>query len=161
MKVLIAIVMFLFGLFIGILVVPTFKEFSAPLYMEEEYSTPRLKSVLNGFGVTLPLEASDLNLFLRQDGNRRQVWVKFECTEDVKDAFVEQLNLKHSGLFNREVETPKMIDGSPITWWTYRNTFRNYYEFKDMCVAYDDILRKLYLYAISDDSGPSQSSSGL
>ena len=51
MKVLIAVVMFLFGLFVGILVVPTFKEFSTPLYLEEEYSTPRIKSILIGFGV--------------------------------------------------------------------------------------------------------------
>ena len=152
MKVLIAIVLFLFGLFVGILVVPAFKEFSTPLYMEEEFSTPRIKSILNGFGVTLPLEASDLNLFLRQDGNKRQVWMRLECPEEVKDDFVEQLNLKHPGLFNREIETPKMIDGSPIVWWTYRNSLR-YYEFKDMCVAYDDILRRLYLYAVSDDAG--------
>ena len=150
MKVLIAIVMFLFGLFIGILVVPTFKEFSTPLYMEEEYSSPRIKSVLNGFGVTLPLEVSNLNLFLKQDGGKKQVWVKFECSEEVKDAFVEELNSKHSGLFNREIETPKMLDGSPIVWWTYANSFR-YIEFRDMCVAYDDLLHNLYLYAVSDE----------
>ena len=68
MKTLIAIVMFLFGLFVGILVVLTFKEFSSPLYMEEEYSTPRIKTLLYGFGITLPQEASDINLFLAQDG---------------------------------------------------------------------------------------------
>ena len=157
MKALIAIVMFLFGLFVGLLIVPTFKEFSAPLYMEEEYSTPRVKSVLNGFGVTLPLEATDLNLFLKQDGEKRQVWVKFECSEEVRDAFVEQLTQKHSGLFNREVETPKMFDGTMITWWTYRTSFL-YYEFKGMCAAYDDLLHNFYLYAITDESDPAPSS---
>lgn len=148
MKVLIAVVMFLFGLFVGILVVPTFKEFSTPLYLEEEYSTPRIKTILNGFGVMLPLEASNVNLFTKQDGEKKQVWMKFECSEDVKDEFVAQLNSGHSGLFNRVIETPKMLDGAPITWWTYSNTF-HYYEFKDMCVAYDDILRNLYLYAVN------------
>ena len=150
MKVLIAIVMFLFGLFVGILVVPTFQEFSTPLYSEEEYSTPRIKSILNGFGVTLPLEASNLNLFLKQDGAKKQVWVKFECSEAVKDALIEELSGKHPGLFNREIETPKMLDKSPIVWWTYVNSFR-YYEFKDMCVAYDEFLHNLYLYAVSDE----------
>ena len=149
MKALIAIVMFLFGLFVGILIIPTFKEFSTPLYMEEEYSTPRVKTLLHGFGIVLPPEASDVNLFLAQDGAKKQVWVKFECPADVKDAFVEKLNLNHAGLFNREIESPKMQDGTPITWWTYSNSFR-YYEFKDMCVSYDDLLRNLYLYAISD-----------
>ena len=149
MKVLIAIVMFLFGLFIGILVVPTFQEFSTPLYMEEEYSTPRIKSILSGFGVTLPLEVSNLNLFLKQDGEKKQVWVKFECSEEVREAFVAQLTAKHSGLFNREVERPKMSDGTPIVWWTYVDSFR-YHEFNDMCVAYDEFLHNLYLYAISD-----------
>ena len=67
MKVLIAIVMFLFGLFVGILIIPTFKEFSTPMYSEEEYSTPRMKTVLSGFGITLPREAVDINLYLKQD----------------------------------------------------------------------------------------------
>jgi len=50
-----------------------------------------------------------------------------------------------------------MMDGTPITWWTYRNTYR-YYEFKDICVAYDELLRNLYLYAIIDggESVPAQ-----
>ena len=157
MKVLIAIVMFLVGLFVGILIVPTFKEFSTPLYVEEEYSSPRIKSILSGFGVTLPLEASNLNLFLRQDGQKKQVWVKFECNEEVRDAFIEQLNSKHPGLFNREVETPKMYDGTPITWWSFSNTFR-YYEFDGMCGAYDDILHNFYIYA-SSDSGKMELSS--
>ena len=47
MKALIAIVMFLFGLFVGLLVFPTFKEFSVPLYLEEEYSTAHAKILLN------------------------------------------------------------------------------------------------------------------
>ena len=47
-------------------------------------------------------------------------------------------------------ETPTMFDGSVITWWTFRNTFR-YYEFNGMCAAYDDTLRTLYLYAVQDD----------
>ena len=148
MKALIAVVMFLFGLFVGILIVPTFKEFSTPLYMEEEYSTPRIKSILNGFGVILPLEVSNVNLFTKQDGEKKTVWMKFECSPEVKDEFVDQLNARHSGLFNRVIETPKMLDGTPITWWTYSNTF-HYYEFKDMCVAYDEILRNLYLFAVN------------
>ena len=114
--------------------------------LEEEYSTPRIKSILSGFGVILPLEASNVNLFTKQDGEKKQVWMKFECSEDVKDEFVAQLNSRHSGLFNRVIETPKMMDCTPITWWSYSNTF-HYYEFKDMCVAYDEILRNLYLYA--------------
>ena len=36
--------------------------------------------------------------------------MKFECSEDVKDEFVAQLNSRHSGLFNRVIETPKMTD---------------------------------------------------
>ena len=107
MKVLIAIVMFLFGLFVGILVVPGFKEFSTPLYLEEEYSTPRIKTLLSGFGITLPLEVSNVNLFTKQDGEKKQLWMKFECTPEVKDEFVAQLTSRHVGLFNRVVETPK------------------------------------------------------
>jgi len=157
MKALIAVVMFLFGLFVGVLVVPTFKEFSSSMYVEEEYSTPRVKTLLTGFGVTLPPEAADINLFLTQDGEKRQVWLKFQCSPEVKDAFVETMNAKHSGLFNRVIASPKMMDGTPITWWTYRNTYR-YYEFKDICVAYDELLRNLYLYAIIDggESVPAQ-----
>lgn len=146
MKVLIAVVMFLFGLFVGILVVPGFKEFSTPMYLEEEYSTPRIKTLLSGFGITLPLEVSNVNLFTKQDGEKKQLWLKFECSPEVRDDFVAQLTSRHTGLFNRVVETPKMLDGSPIIWWTYSNAF-NYYEFKGMCVAYDEILRNLYLYA--------------
>ena len=149
MKVLIAIVMFLFGLFVGILIIPTFQEFSAPLYVEEEYSVPRVKSILHEFGITLPLEASEVNLYTKQDGSKKQLWVKFECSSDVHDAFVEQLKSKLPGMFNREIETPKMFDGSPITWWSYRNTFR-YYEFSGMCAAYDDLMRNFYIYAIKD-----------
>jgi len=151
MKALIAIVMFLFGLFVGVLIMPTFNEMTSQMYIEEEYSTPRVKTILNGFGITLPLEVSDLNLFMKQDGEKKQVWVKFECSPEVRDAFMEQLNQKHSGLFNREIETPKLSEGTPIIWWTYRNSYR-YYEFKDMCAAYDDLLHNLYIYSISDGS---------
>lgn len=160
MKVLIAIAMFLFGLFVGILIVPTFKEFSTSYSIEEEYSTPRVKSILYEFGITLPLETSDLNLFLKQDGGKKQVWVKFECSEEVMNALIEQLNGKHSGLFNREVETPKMFDGTPIVWWSFpvvtaSQTSLRYYEFKDMCAVYDDLLRTFCLYAIIDGETPS------
>ena len=153
MKVLIAIVMFLFGLFIGILIIPTFKEFSSPMSVEEEYSTPRIKTILSGCGITLPLEAADVNLYLRQNENRKQVWLKFECSDEVKEAFMQQLNSKHAGLFNREIEKPEMFDGSVVTWWTFRETFR-YYEFNGMCAAYDDSLHTLYLYAIQDEDSP-------
>ena len=158
MKVLIAIVMFLFGLFVGVLIVPTFKEFSSPMYIEEEYSTPRIKSLLHEFGITLPLEAANVNLYLKQNGLKKQLWVKFECTPDVRDDFMMQLNSNHSGLFNHEIETPVMFDKTPITWWSYRSKFR-YYEFHEMCAAYDDLTRTLYLYAVSDDSEPEVSSS--
>ena len=151
MKVLIAVVMFLFGVFVGILVVPTFKEFSTPMYLEEEYSSPRIKTLLREFGITLPLEAADVNLFLKQDGTKKQLWVKFECSPEVRDVFIEKLNMEHAGMFNREIETPKMFDGTMISWWSYRNTFR-YYEFNGMCAAYDDIMRNLYIYATSDSA---------
>jgi len=154
MKVLIAVVMFLFGLFVGILVIPAFKEFSEPLYLEEEYSTPRIKSILHEFGITLPLEVADINLFTTQDTARKKVWMKFECSPEVKDDFVSELDSTHSGLFNRVIESPKMMDGTPITWWTYSNSF-HYYEFKNMCVAYDEVLRNLYLFAVSGESEPS------
>ncbi len=152
MKALIAIVMFLFGLFVGVLVVPTFQEFSSSMYSEEEYSTPRIKTLLNDFGITLPTETTDINLFMTQDGEKKQVWMKCECSPEVKDEFVESLNVKHSGLFNRVIVSPKMMNGTPVAWWTFRNTFR-YYEFHDMCVAYDELLRNLYLYAIMDGAG--------
>ena len=63
---------------------------------------------------------------------------------------MQQLNSKHAGMFNREIEQPKMFDGSAVSWWTFRDTFR-YYEFNGMCVAYDDVLHNLYLYSIQDD----------
>ena len=148
MKVLIAIVMFLFGVFVGVLVMPMFNEFGSPMSFEEEYSMPRIKTLLHGFGITLPLEASDINLFVKQSGLDKQLWVKFECPPDAKDAFVAKLMSSHSGLFNREVESPKMMDGTPITWWTYNNTLR-YYEFMDMCGAYDETLHNFYIYAVS------------
>ena len=150
MKVLIAIVMFLFGLFIGILTIPAFKEFSNPMSVEEEYSTPRIKTILSGCGIILPLEAADISLYLRQSEQKKQIWLKFECSNDVKEEFIQQLTLKHAGMFNREIETPKMFDGSVVTWWTFRNTFR-YYEFSGMCAAYDETLHTLYLYAVQDD----------
>ena len=155
MKVLIAIVMFLFGLFIGLLIIPTFQEFSTPMSVEEEYSTPRIKTILSGCGISLPLEAADVNLYLRQDENKKQIWMKFECSDEVKEAFMQQLNTKHAGMFNREIETPKMFDGSPVSWWTFRDSFR-YYEFNGMCAAYDDTLHTLYLYAIQDDDSSEQ-----
>ena len=153
MKVLIAIVMFLFGVFVGVLIMPFFNEFGAPMSFEEEYSTPRIKTLLHGFGITLPLEASGINLFMKQNGQDKQIWVKFECSPEVKDAFIENLTASHSGHFNSEVESPKMMDGSPITWWTYSRSFR-YYEFKNMCAAYDESLRVFYIYAISSGAEP-------
>ena len=149
MKALIAIVMFLFGVFVGILAMPLFREFSDSMYLEEEYSSPRIKSILREFDITLPYEAEDINLFLKQDGEKRQIWVKFGCSPEVRDSFIAQLNSKHSGIFNRDVESPKMLDGTPIIWWSY-NTSLKYYEFSDMCATYDDTLRNLCLYAVSD-----------
>lgn len=149
MKLLIAVVMFLFGVFVGVLVMPTFTEFSTPLYLEEEYSTPRIKSLLHEFGITLPLEAADINVFFKQNGETKQLWVKFVCSSDVRDVFIADMTSKHSGMFNREIESPKMSDGSMVTWWSYRNTFR-YYEFNGMCVAYDDVLQNVYIYGYSD-----------
>lgn len=151
MKALIAIVMFLFGLFVGILAMPFINETVTPLYIEEEYSTPRIKTLLHGFGITLPLEATDINFFLKQNGTSKQLWLKFECSPEVKDEMIDQLNAKHAGMFNREIESPKMFDGTVITWWSYRNSFR-YYEFNGMCAAYDDLLHVFYLYAVSDGS---------
>ena len=149
MKTLIAIVMFLFGVFVGILVMPLFSEFSNSMYLEEEYSTPRIKTILRGFGVTLPPNAEDINLFLKQDGEKKQMWAKFVCSPEDKDAFIANLNSRHSGLFSHEVESPVMIDGTPITWWTF-NTSLKYYEFSGMCVTYDEMLHNLCLYAVSD-----------
>ena len=151
MKVLIAIVMFLFGLFVGILIIPMFNEFSTPMYVEEEYSTPRIKTLLNEFGITLPLEAVDVNLFLSRKGETKRLWVKFECPPEAKEDFINRLNSTHAGLFNRFIESPKMFDGSPIVWWSYSNSF-HYYEFSDMGVAYDEILHNMYIYAVSGDS---------
>jgi len=151
MKVLIAIVMFLFGLFVGILVFPMFQEFSTPMYAEEEYSTPRIKTLMNEFGIILPMEAADINLFLSRHGEKKQLWVKFECQPEVEEEFVNRLNATHAGMFNRIIESPKMFDGTPIIWWTYSNSFQ-YIEFKDMCVAYDEFLHKVYIYAVSGDS---------
>lgn len=151
MKALIAVVMFLFGVFVGVLVVPMFKEFSTPYYAEEEYSTPRIKTLLNEFGIILPLEASDINLFLSRNGEEKRLWVKFDCPLEAKDDFINKLNSTHSGLFNRIVESPKMIDGMPIGWWTFSNSFQ-YIEFRDMCVAYDELMHRVYIYAVSGDS---------
>jgi hypothetical protein len=157
MKVLIAIVMFLFGVFVGILVMPMFKEFSTSMYIEEEYSSPRIKSLLREFDITLPLEAADVNLFLKQDGLKKKIWLKFECSPEVRDDFISRLTSRHAGMFNREIESPTMLDGTVITWWGYRNSFR-YYEFNGMCAAYDETLRQLYLYAVSDEGGEQERS---
>ena len=156
MKALIAVVMFLFGVFVGVLVVPMFKEFSTPFYAEEEYSTPRIKTLLNEFGIILPLEANDVNLFLSRNGETKRLWVKFDCPTEAKEDFINKLNSTHHGLFNRIIEPPKMIDGTPIIWWTYSNSFQ-YIEFRDMCVAYDELLHNLYIYAVSGDSEPKAS----
>ena len=149
MKVLIAIVMFAFGILVGLLVTPAIQEFSSTMYVEEEYSAPRLKTMLRSFGITLPLEAADINVFHTQNGATRQVWVKFECPPDVKEDFIERLRESHQGLFNRVIPTPKMSNGMGIPWWTFQTTYQ-YYEFRDMCAAYDDFLRNMYLYAILD-----------
>ena len=156
MKVLIAVVMFLFGVFVGFLVTPFVNEFAKPMYVEEEYSSPRIKTLLNSFGITLPLEASEVNLFVKQDGEVNSAWLKFSCSPEVKEEFVEELTRRHPGLFNREVETPKMFDGTMITWWNFNNSLR-YYEFDNMCAAYDDVLRNLYVYAVSGGSKDSSS----
>ena len=158
MKVLIAIVMFLFGLFVGVLVTPFINEFAKPMYVEEEYSSPRVKTLLSGFGITLPLEASEVNLFVKREGELNRAWLKFSCSPEVKEEFVEELNRRHPGLFSREVEAPKMFDGTMITWWNFNDSFR-YYEFNDMCAAYDDILRNFYVYAVTDESGSHDSAS--
>jgi len=150
MKILIAIVMFLFGLFIGILVVPTFKEFSTPMFVEEEYSVARIKTILQEFGIaSLPPEASNVSLFMKQDGEKRQLWVRFECPAEAKSRFVEDLSRRHSGRFNHEIELPKMHDGTPITWWTYSSSSARD-DFADLCIAYDELAQNLCFYAISE-----------
>ena len=151
MKVLIAIVMFLFGVFVGVLIMPFFNEFGAPMSFEEEYSTPRIKTLLHGFGITLPLEASGINLFMKQKGQDKQIWVKFECSPEVKDAFIENLTASHSGHFNRELPPPRTYEGTTISWWTIQQSY-HFYEFNDITVAYDELLRNLYLYAIADNA---------
>lgn len=157
MKALIAIVMFIFGVFVGLLVTPFLQEFSATMYEEEEYSTPRVKSLLRGFGITLPLEVADLNVFQKQDGSSRQVWVKFECSPETKDEFVESLTRSHAGHFNRELVPPRTYEGAAISWWTFQSSYLHY-EFDNISMAYDELLHNLYLYAIADVS--SQSSRG-
>jgi len=151
MKVLIAIVMFVLGLFVGLLSTPLLQEFSTTMYQEEEYSMPRVKTKLRAFGITLPAEASDLNVFLTQNGSENQVWLKFVCPADVKDEFVERLNSSHAGHFKRDLPPPKTYDGTIITWWTFNTTY-HYYEFNDMCMAYDELMQTVYLYAYNDGS---------
>ena len=154
MKALIAIVMFIFGVFVGLLVTPFLQEFSATMYEEEEYSAPRMKTLLRGFGITLPPEAADLNVFQKQDGSTRQVWVKFECSPETKDEFIESLNRSHAGHFNRELKSPRTYEGANISWWTFQSSYLHY-EFNNICVAYDELLQNLYLYAIADVSSHS------
>ena len=151
MKALIAVVMFLFGVCVGLLVTPAIQEFSSTMYLEEEYSMPRVKTELRAFGITLPPEAADINVFHTQNGATRQIWVKFECSEEEKDAFVERLIASHSGNFNRDVPVPKMANGMGIPWWTFQPSYK-YYEFHDMCAAYDEFLRNMYVYAYLDGS---------
>ena len=157
MKALIAIVMFIFGIFVGLLVTPFIQEFSTTMYEEVEYSTPRVKTLLRGFGITLPPEVADLNVFEKQDGSTRQVWMKFECTPETKDEFIESLNRSHAGHFNRELEPPRTYEGMTISWWTFQDSY-HYYEFHDICAAYDELLHNLYLYAIADVSSHSSKS---
>ena len=149
MKVLIAIVMFIFGIFVGLLVTPFLQEFSATMYEEEEYSTPRVKTMLRGFGITLPAEVTDLNVFQKQDGEKREVWMKFECSPETRDEFIESLNRSHSGHFNREMAVPRTYAGANISWWTCQPSY-HFYEFHNISVAYDELLHNLYLYAIAD-----------
>ena len=151
MKVLIAVVMFLFGLFIGILVVPTFKEFSSSMYSEEEYSSDRINTILREFGInSLPEEASNINLFMKQDGDKKELWVRFHCSAEEKSSFVEGVSSRHIGRFNGdEPPVPKMHDGTSITWWAYKGASGKN-EFSDLCVAYDEFARNVFLYAISD-----------
>ena len=149
MKVLIAIVMFVLGVLVGLLATPFLQEFSTTMYQEEEYSTPRVKTLLRGFGITLPAEAADLNVFLTQNGSSKQVWVKFECSPEAKDDFVEKLNTSHAGHFKRELPTPKTYEGMNISWWTFQPSY-HFYEFNDIFIAYDELLQNLYLYAFTD-----------
>ena len=157
MKALIAIVMFIFGVFVGLLVTPFLQEFSATMYQEEEYSTPRVKTLLRGFGITLPPEVADLNVFQKQDGEKREVWMKFECSPETKDEFIESLNRSHAGHFNRELKSPRTYEGANISWWTFQTSY-NFYEFNNICVAYDELLHNLYLYAFADVSTHSSES---
>jgi len=149
MKALIAVVMFLFGVCVGLLVTPAIQEFSSTMYLEEEYSMPRVKTELRAFGITLPPDAAEINVFHTQNGATRQMWVKFECSEEAKEEFVEKLNSSHPGLFNREVPVPRMANGMGIPWWTFQTTYK-YYEFDDMCAAYDEFLHNMYVYAYLD-----------
>ena len=150
MKVLIAVVMFLLGIFIGILIVPTFKEFSDSMYAEEEYSSDRIDAILRDFGITsIPPDASHFSLFMKQDGEKKELWLKFNCPAGDKAAFIEELSSRHAGRFNEDVPpVPKTQDGSAVTWWAY-NSASGKNEFSDLCVAYDDFARCIFLYAVS------------
>ena len=151
MKILIAVVMFLLGLFIGILVVPTFKEFSNTMYGEEEYSSDRIKAVLREFGISsAPSEATVLNLFMKQDGEKKELWVRINCPAEARALFVEELSRRRSGRFNgEEPPAPKKQDGSAILWWGYHDVSGKE-EFSDLCVGYDDLNPYLFLYAVSE-----------
>ena len=157
MKALIAIVMFIFGIFVGLLVTPFLQDFTTTMYEEEEYSTPRVKTLLHAYGITLPAEATDLNVFQKQDGTTRQVWMKFECPPEARDEFVQKLSTSHAGHFNRELPVPRTYEGMNITWWTFQSSYR-LNEFNDMCMAYDDLLHNVYLYAITDNASRSSGS---
>ena len=149
MKVLIAIVMFIFGVFVGLLSTPFLQEFSTSMYQEEEYSATRAKTMLRGFGITLPPEAADLNVFLTQNGSTKQVWAKFECPPESRDEFLEKLKTAHSGNFKYDLPTPKTYEGMNITWWSFQDSY-HHYEFRDVYLGYDELLHNMYLYAISD-----------
>ena len=47
------------------------------------------------------------------------------------------------------IPVPRTYDGTNISWWTFQPSYR-LNEFSDMCMAYDDLLHNVYLYAISD-----------
>ena len=151
MKILIAAVMFLLGLFIGILVVPTFKEFSNSMYVEEEYSSKHVQEILRDFGISMvPPEASVVNLFLKQDGEKKELWVQLHCPAEAQAVFLEELSRRHSGHFNgSEPPMPKMQNGNPITWWTYHNASGKE-EYSDLCVGCDEFSRDLFLYTFSE-----------
>ena len=95
-----------------------------------------------------------VNVFQKQDGSSRQVWVKFECSPETKDEFVESLNRSHAGHFNRELVPPRTYEGAVISWWTFQSSYLHY-EFDSICMAYDELLHNLYLYAIADVSSHS------